>query len=123
MTDIIFFEYGKCEAEGYACPGSDCRECQELGFMGMHKKYCIPKAPSLREQFLKAWEEVEFGPDGFATVSPKRLLEGFAREGKVREIQELCPSSEDSSIRVTFVDGTTVYIGNPRQKHYPAFVP
>jgi len=67
-------------------------------------------------KFKNACEKTGSDENGFLLVSPADVLPKSAR------VEIDCPESYDSSWNVTFQDGSKVYIANPAQAAFAAWV-
>ena len=68
------------------------------------------------EKFKASCEQAGQNEDGFWLVSPADVLPKSAR------VEIDCPESYDSSWNVEFQDGSKVYIANPAQEAFAAWV-
>lgn len=74
--------------------------------------------------FERMFERIPYAKGGYGRAIDWDSLSAFLQrvEGEAVSVEKSCPESYDSSVRYTFTDGSTLFVANPRQAEYAAFV-
>ena len=75
---------------------------------------------TIAENIMNEYNALSCNEDGFYGEEWYSLIKK-ARTEAVNEEEE-CPESCDSSIILTFEDGSSIYVGNPKQSCYDGFI-